>query len=62
MGKNLFRTLSLKTYPPPDYSQWLIKVKITFESEILDVGCGDGRLLIRDEERGFENLTGLMRY
>ncbi len=59
LGKNLFRTLLLKIYPPPDYFEWLTKVKITFESEILDVGCGDGRLLIRMRKDGFENLTGV---
>lgn len=59
LERNLFRTLLSKVYRPPDYFDWLKKVKIEFESEVLDVGCGAGHLLVRMKKDGFKNLTGV---
>ncbi|MFH2218784.1 MAG: class I SAM-dependent methyltransferase [Pseudomonadota bacterium] len=56
---NLFRRVFLKIYRPPDYFNWLKRVNIRFESEILDVGCGTGHLLVRMKRDGFQNLTGV---
>lgn len=38
---------------------WFKKTKIKFDSAILDVGCGVGKLLIRMHRDGFSNLTGV---
>jgi len=56
---NIFRTILLKIYRAPDYFEWLKRVKIQFESEILDVGCGSGELLVRMKKDGFLNLAGI---
>lgn len=37
---------------------WLIKNTLTFDSKILDVGCGAGYLLLNMRYNGFKNLTG----
>lgn len=59
LTKNFFRTLLAKVYRLPDYFDWLKRSKIEFESEILDVGCGAGHLLVRMKKDGFKNLTGV---
>ena len=57
--KSLPALLFLKLYPPPDYFDWLKKATVTVNSEILDIGCGSGELLIRLKKDGFNFLTGL---
>ncbi len=46
------------THKAPRY-EWFKRAKITFESEILDVGSGIGRHLIKMQKEGFSNLTGI---
>lgn len=58
-SKNFWGAILSKIYPVPDYFDWLTKVNVTFESKILDVGCGTGDLLLRLAQEGFVNLTGL---
>ena len=50
----------VSTLPPilPELS----KCQALFDSRILDVGCGNGRLLMRLKEWGFSNLTGVDLY
>lgn len=57
--KTLFATLFLNLYTPPDYFDWLKKAAVTINSEILDIGCGSGELLVRLRKDGFKSLTGL---
>jgi SAM-dependent methyltransferase len=38
---------------------WILKEYISFDSKILDVGCGSGRLLHLLSKRGFNHLTGV---
>lgn len=38
---------------------WFKKTKVKFDSSILDVGCGNGRLLNRMQRSGFHNLMGV---
>ena len=38
------------------------KSKINFDSAVLDVGCGAGKLLLRMQRDGFNNLTGIDPY
>ncbi|MEM0939861.1 MAG: hypothetical protein AAGI25_08730 [Bacteroidota bacterium] len=44
----------------PRHLKWLnIHCRIGFDSKILDVGLGAGRLLLKLNEYGFENLTDI---
>ena len=42
----------------PDYFSWFRNARISLHSRILDVGCGDGRLLKSLNEQGFANAAG----
>ena len=44
---------------PLEYISWIKDIQIDFDSAILDIGCGQGRLLIRMSMGGFTNLTGV---
>lgn len=46
----------LKKY---DSFKWFKKTKVQFDSSILDVGCGHGKLLNRMRRDGFQNLVGV---
>jgi len=39
--------------------KWFKKTNVKFDSSILDVGCGNGRLLNRMQRSGFHNLMGV---
>ncbi|MFX0136858.1 MAG: class I SAM-dependent methyltransferase [Candidatus Hodarchaeota archaeon] len=58
-GKNIIGLLLSKFYGMPNYYGWLKKVTIRFDSEILEVGCGVGYLLLDLQKDGFSNLTGI---
>ncbi len=47
------------SFGKPDHYTWLKKCNLDFASEILEVGCGPGRLLLSMSEDGFSNLTGI---
>ncbi len=55
-GNNKIWLLRSKKY---DSFRWFKKTKVNFNSSILDVGCGYGRLLNRMRRDGFYNLTGV---
>jgi 2-polyprenyl-3-methyl-5-hydroxy-6-metoxy-1,4-benzoquinol methylase len=38
---------------------WMKKVLLGFQSSILDVGCGSGRVILSMRRSGFRNLTGI---
>ena len=44
---------------PLEYISWIRDIQIDFDSAILDIGCGQGRLLLRMSMGGFTNLTGV---
>jgi 2-polyprenyl-3-methyl-5-hydroxy-6-metoxy-1,4-benzoquinol methylase len=46
-------------YKEPDYIKWLQSTTKNFEANILDIGCGDGRLLFKLRDAGFNNLAGI---
>lgn len=46
-------------YKVPEYFEWLKKTKVHLTDAILDVGCGNGGLLISLNKMGFTNLTGI---
>ena len=50
----------LKTVVPPlDYVAWAQYTGVDRDSRILDVGCGNGKLLIRMSMGGFRHLRGI---
>jgi len=57
--KSITGILTSIGYKMPDYYQWLKKVNVNFDSEILDVGCGNGDLLFKIRKLGFKKLTGV---
>lgn len=50
------RALSGRRY---DHFEWFRRTRTGIHDEILDVGCGSGRLLRRLHAEGFERLTGI---
>jgi SAM-dependent methyltransferase len=44
---------------PLEYISWIRDIQIDFDSAMLDIGCGQGRLLLRMSMGGFTNLTGV---
>jgi SAM-dependent methyltransferase len=48
-----------ESFGRPDHYTWLKRCNVDFASEILEVGCGAGTLLLSMSEDGFSNLTGL---
>ena len=60
--RNLFSWIG-KRYPNPgifDVKTWLKPTRVrSFRSRILDVGCGQGEILFRLAELGFQSLTGI---
>ncbi len=59
-GKNSFlgRLLSIG-YKMPDYYQWMKNSHTQFNDAILDIGTGNGNLLMKLFQIGFTNLTGI---
>ena len=57
--KSLLGVLTSMGYKEPDYYMWLKKTRVTFDSGILDVGCGTGDLLFKIRKLGFTKLTGV---
>lgn len=41
---------------------WIKRKMVGFKSRILDIGCGNGRLLLSMQRSGFKNLTGVDPY
>lgn len=57
----LGRLLSAR-YGTPGFIKWLKVAKVGLDSEIIDVGCGTGRLLLEMAGEGFSNLRGIDPY
>ena len=47
---------------PPDYFDWLAKLKVNESSKIADIGCGNGQLLAELSYCGFKSLVGYDPY
>ncbi len=59
---NLSGKILFKKFGEPTYIGWLNRCDINFQSKILDIGCGTGRLLYRMGNAGFKNLVGVDPY
>jgi 2-polyprenyl-3-methyl-5-hydroxy-6-metoxy-1,4-benzoquinol methylase len=51
-----------KVFGPPKIPDWIVKANIKLDFEILDVGCGVGRMLMYLRNLGFLHLTGIDPY
>jgi 2-polyprenyl-3-methyl-5-hydroxy-6-metoxy-1,4-benzoquinol methylase len=59
-GKHpIFGRLLSIGYRIPEYYEWVNVPHVKFNDAILDVGCGDGSLLMNLFKIGFTNLTGI---
>jgi len=47
---------------PAEYFDWMRDYGLSLQSSILDVGCGNGRLLLKLAREGFSNLLGVDPY
>lgn len=60
-GKFSFTGLLLSKFYDNPFT-WLKPNVVSFDSKILDVGCGTGRLLLSMKRSGYQNLTGIDPY
>ena len=60
LGKGFRPIGQLMKYKERDYLRWMApQLNINFDSKILDVGSGRGKLLKKMKSFGFKNLTGI---
>jgi 2-polyprenyl-3-methyl-5-hydroxy-6-metoxy-1,4-benzoquinol methylase len=57
--KNIAGFLLNKISKPLEYIPWIQSTGVQSNAKILDIGCGQGRLLLRMALGGFTNLTGI---
>ena len=57
-GKGVIGKIVTHIYGIPNIANLVKAAKIKFDSHILDVGCGAGRLLLNFREYGYRHLTG----
>jgi SAM-dependent methyltransferase len=57
--RSLTGEILYKKLGEPTYIGWLKYANVNLESKILDVGCGNGKLLYRMGNLGFKNLIGI---
>jgi len=60
--KNFIGMLISKFYGITDWQEWFKKIKINYSDKILDVGSGNGDLLLNMKMEGFKNLYGIDPY
>lgn len=58
-GRGLAGRLLARLYGPHPIHRWVRGARLDWDSPILDVGCGDGRLLVAMAACGFTDLTGI---
>lgn len=58
-GKGLIGYLVTRTAPALDYLGWCKFMQISQEKRVLDVGCGNGKLLTRMMAGGYTHLRGI---
>ena len=55
----IFGKILVNRFGDTPLAKWLIPTGISFYDAILDVGCGNGSVLIQMHDVGFTNLTGI---
>ena len=60
--KTLLGILTTKLLGAPSYADWIKRTRVSKNAAILDVGCGQGHLLLNLQNAGFLNLTGVDPY
>lgn len=58
-NRNIFGLIITKLFGIPPRFEWFKKGQVSFGSEILEVGCGTGGLLVKLLNEGFTHLTGI---
>lgn len=58
-GKGMLGGLLVKKYGRPDFVEWVQRAGIGSDDAVLDVGCGEGQLLVEMQNAGFRRLTGV---
>lgn len=61
-SRNLVGAVVSNFFKPRQFIEWTSKAGTSLTSEILDVGCGSGGLLLELREHGFTQLTGIDPY
>ncbi|HPL95283.1 MAG TPA: class I SAM-dependent methyltransferase [bacterium] len=59
---NIFGMFLVYFFSLPDFFHWLKKINLNSKAKILDVGCGQGHLLIGLRRAGYQNLIGIDAY
>ncbi|EKD25816.1 MAG: hypothetical protein ACD_79C01490G0003, partial [uncultured bacterium] len=58
-NKSVIGFIFSKFFKEPYYYRWLKPTNVNFNSKILDIGCGMGKLLLELHLDGFNNLKGI---
>jgi len=58
-GKGIIGKIASRVGKPLDYLEWISPANLGTDARILDVGCGEGQLLLRMHLGGFHNVTGV---
>ena len=56
---NLLGRLLMWRFGPPRYVDWVRRTGSDYDTSFLDVGCGEGTLIVDMAECGFKNVTGI---
>jgi len=59
---NVVGKILIKFLTPPDFYHWAKKINLNLKAKILDVGCGQGHLLIGLKRAGYQHLMGIDAY
>ncbi len=58
-GKGIIGKIASRFGKPLDYLEWVGEANLDTDARILDVGCGEGQLLLRMHIGGFHNVIGV---
>jgi len=61
-GRGIVGKAFTRLRPVPDFLEWAKSAEVGRDARILDVGCGNGRLLLAMRNAGFTDLTGIDPY
>ena len=58
-GDDIVGWLTARLFGVPDYLKWFARMKLSEDARVLDVGCGNGKLLATFRSWGFTKLQGI---